>query len=216
MELIKLKLALIVLFTFLVTIFIIPIHIKIAFKRKNWDDKVNIRITLLKGLIKFNYEIPYLDLIVNNKGPFLKIKEKLVEKNTEKNLLKKKGIISLENIIQVYNKIKRYKYIFIEILEYILRKTDFRSLVWSSKIGLGDAALTGIVYGSIWMAMSTLLGIIMNHKNIKELRVEICPEFNENILEIDFFCIIKLKIVHIIIAGLKGMKVFVKGGVLNA
>lgn len=210
------KLALLVLLIFLVIIFIIPIYFKVEFKKKNHDDIINVRIILLKGLIDLKYEISYLDLITKYKEPSLMIKGKLEDKNTGRDLKRKQDILKLEEIRNIYYKVKKYKDTFTEIFKYIIKKIDFSSLRWSSKIGLGDAALTGITNGLVWIIIGTLLNIILNHKDIKEMSINIYPDFNENILEIDFFCIIKLKIVHIIIAGFKGIKVFIKGGVLNA
>ncbi len=210
------KLFFIALFIFLFIIFIIPIYIKVEFKRKNKDDKINIRIALLKGLIKFNYEISYLDLVLGHNESFIKVKEKFEEKNTEKTFQIKKDRLVLEEITEIYKKIKRYIDLFSETFRYILDKISISSLSCFSKIGLGDAALTGIAYGTAWIIVGTLLNIILNQKNVKEMSINIYPDFNENIFEFDFFCIIKLKIVHIIIAGLKGIKVFIKGGVLNA
>ncbi len=216
MELINLKLVFIVVFILLFIIYIIPIYIKAEFKRKNQEDKINIRIVLLKGLIKFNYEISYLDLVFRHNEPILKVKGKIEEKNTEKTFQNIKDRLRLEEIIENYKDIKKYIDIFSDTFRYILNKISISSLSCTSKIGLGDAALTGIAYGTAWIIVGTLLNIILNQKDVKEMSINLYPDFNENILEFDFFCIIKLKIVHIIIAGLKGIKVFIKGGVLNA
>ncbi|WIV10969.1 DUF2953 domain-containing protein [Proteiniborus sp. MB09-C3] len=212
------KLVLLVLFTFIVILIYIPVFIKIEIKRKNHDDIINVKATLLKGLIKFNYEISYIDLVTKDKSPLLKIRRKLEEKNTEKELLRKESVLKYEDIIEIYNNIKKYSNTFNKIIHYILKKIHINSLSLSTTIGLGDAALTGIAYGVLWTIIGTLLNILLNYKEIKDIKdmnISIYPNFNESILEVDFFCIIKLKIVHIIIAGFKGIKVFIKGGVLN-
>ncbi|WP_352417861.1 DUF2953 domain-containing protein [Proteiniborus sp.] len=202
------KFVLLLIFIILVIISIIPIYIKIELKRKNHDDIINVKISLFKRLINLEYKITYNDIV--------KTYKELEDKNMEKNLPKRKVIFILDEIIKKYKKVKKFKNTFSEVFKYILRKIDFSSFGWSSKIGLGDAALTGIAYGTVWVIVSTLINVITNYKDIKETSINIYPDFDENILEIDLFCIIKFKIVHIIIAGFKGIKVFIKGGVLNA
>lgn len=219
MELICLKLVVLVLLIFIAIFIYIPVFIKIEIKRKDHDDIISVETTLLKCLIKFNYEISYNDLVTKNKSQLLKINRKLEEKNIEKDLLNKESVLGFEDIIKIYNNIKKYSNTFNKIIHYIIKKIHINSLNWSIKIGLGDAALTGIAYGVLWTIIGTLLNILLNYKKIKEIKdmnINIYPNFNESILEIDFFCIIKLKIVHIIIAGFKGIKVFIEGGVLNA
>ncbi len=211
MELIYLKYALIVLFILIIVLINTSIHLRVEFKRKKKDDLIKVKIALLNGLIKFNYEISYMDLVKRNK----KIGYRVGEKNINNNLEKKENRFRPENIIESFNSLKKYFDVFREVIQYIIEKIKFDSLKLDSKFGIGDAALTGIAYGTLWTIIGVFLNALFSNKDIKNLSVNLYPDFNETILEIDFFCIIKLKIAHIIIAGVKGAKVLIKGGVLN-
>lgn len=210
---INLKLALLVLLVIFIIFIIVPIYIRVELNRKKNDDTITLRVALLKGLINFRYEISYLDLFDNLSKDE---KENNNDKNIDEELQREEGLLRLKKIFYNYHNVKKYKETIKAIFKYIFCKIDFNSLRWSSRIGLGDAALTAIVYGAISTIAGTLLNVILNYKDIKKMSVNIYPEFNENILEIDFFCIIKIKIAHIIIAGYKGIIVFIKGGVINA
>ncbi|MFA5524254.1 MAG: DUF2953 domain-containing protein [Tissierellales bacterium] len=205
------KIALVALLILIIIFAIVPISIKIELNKKRVDDKISFKITVLRGLIKFYYEISYIDLVTKKN----KLNNNCAESSSENASIKKKKSKKNGHLITVYYKIKKYIDLFIDIINYIIRKITINSLKWSSTVGFGDAALTGIAYGILWTIIGSLLNIIFNNKKINNVSVNLYPDFNNSILEIDFFCIIKFKIAHIIIAGIKGLKVLIKGGVLN-
>lgn len=165
-----------------------------------------IQFKLLMGLVKFNYEIPYMDLLLK------------YGKNSNKAEVSKSKITDIFNIQDsegILGKIVRYDTAIIETSKYILKKAHITTFRWWYNIGLGEAALTGFSCGVAWTLVSILLIPFIRNNNIDEISININPIFNESILEIDIFCIIKFKIAHIIIAGFKCLKECIKGGVFN-
>lgn len=207
------KFILVMLFIILIILILIsiPIYIKTELIRKRNNDKISIKITVMRGLIKFYYETSYVDLVDKR----AKIKNNYEESNNKDESMKKGNSRKTEDIIEGYHKIKGYLNAFNDTIQYILRKITINSLSLHLKIGLGDAALTGITYGILWTIMGSFLNVIFNNKEVKNISINLYPDFNDSIFEVDFFCIIKFKIAHIIIAGIKGVKVFIKGGVMN-
>jgi len=193
----------------------IPFSLGIRFTRKNDDDHVEIQFLILNDIIKFNLEIPFIDLI-NYKDKFsIEIKEKFETGKDETDIKKNKSIITLNKLIEGYKRASKMKEMLGTMLIYLSDKIVIRRLNWDTRIGLDDAALTGISTGILWTFKNLIISFILNHKEIKDLNIDIVPEFNSLVLETDFYCIIKLKMVYIIIAGLNGIKVKIKGGGLN-
>lgn len=214
MELIYLNFFLLILLiaiVIIIAIIFIPIYIEFIIMKKKKNSTIGVKLILLKGLFKFQYEIEYLDLVakINMKG------YKLDEKKVESYKIKEKKGFELEYIIEQFHNLRKNLSLFRNIIQYIVEKIILESLSLNARFGLGDAALTGITYGALWAVMGVFLNVLYSNKDVKNLSVKLCPDFNETILEVDFFCIIKIKFAHIIIASIKGIKVLIKGGVLN-
>lgn len=97
------------------------------------------------------------------------------------------------------------------MINYIWDKSVFKQINWSTKIGFTDAALVGIVYGTVWGFKSILISLILRSKEIKSIDIDVIPIFNENQLDIRFNCIIKIRMVYIIIVWIWFLKLY-KGG----
>lgn len=205
------KLLFIILIITILLLLFIPIYIRIELKRKSGEDKIQLIVYILKGILKYKYEISYIDLIIKYYN------DHTDEKKGKSNEMKKDKKIKLATkLLKKSKKPIDYKKVLKAIWGYLIKKIELKSINLKSTIGLGDAALTGILYGLIWSLIGTLTNIISQYKDINEINIENNPDFNNKICIIDFFCIIRLKIVHIIIASYRGVKVFIKGGEPNA
>lgn len=98
-----------------------------------------------------------------------------------------------------------------KLINYMWDKSVFKEINWSTKIGLADAALVGIIYGIIWSFKSTLFSLILRSKEIESIHIDVIPVFNENQLDIRFNCIIKIRMVYIITVWIWLLKLY-KGG----
>ncbi|EOD01083.1 hypothetical protein L21TH_0846 [Caldisalinibacter kiritimatiensis] len=101
---------------------------------------------------------------------------------------------------------------FKEVNIYLLEKIKIKKLIWISKIGINDAASTGIVTGFVWALKSLIVSLISKDKTINNCKIDVQPIYSQNQFETYFNCIIKLKLVYIIIAGFIGLKAKFKGG----
>lgn len=198
----------------LTLILFIPFYITIKLNRKNDNDNVCVGIILFK-IIKINYEIPFMDIISSKGKVELELNEKIQEESSKKDIKKDKAFINIDDIIQIYRKVERNKLVYQTISSYILDKVEIKKISWTTKIGTDDAAITAIIFGFFWLVESSVLSILLCNKNINDYHINVFPEFSQSIFEIDVFCIFKLKLVYIIIAGYKGVKVKIKGGGLD-
>jgi hypothetical protein len=96
--------------------------------------------------------------------------------------------------------------------KYLNKKIKIKKLVWTTEVGLGDAGLNGLTCGYLWIIKSLILSSLLNNKEYEEINVNVIPNYTDSILNINFDCIIKLKLVYIINAGIYGLKAMIKGG----
>ncbi|QQY80639.1 DUF2953 family protein [Keratinibaculum paraultunense] len=99
-----------------------------------------------------------------------------------------------------------------DFLNYILDKIILKQLTWKTKIGFNDAFLTAIVYGSIWSIKSVLISFILTNKEIEYLDFDVEAIFNKEELNVLFNCIIRIRMVYIIIIWIKILRMRKGGG----
>lgn len=179
---------LLILFGFILGILITPVKVKILYK-KNDENVLDIRVIFLWGLIN----IPLNKYFKNRK------------KDTAH--YKNKG----EEILNTLKKSKKnfniYKKKFLKYREKILIE-KFNFFI---SLGLEDPAMTGISVGFLWWIGSIISGFILGHNDVKNFKVKINPVFYKNHFEVYLDCIIKCKLVYIIIGSIHSFKIK-KGG----
>lgn len=195
------------LFVLLLLVLFFPFYISISVKKEDEKDVLMLGLKIFK-VIKLNYEISLIDLISSENKIVLGF-------NRKTNISRNNISLRMENVNHYYNKFKESKRQNKVVIDYILKKIKFINLKAVFKVGFEDAAITAIITGFLWSILYMILSILFNYKEIEDYNVDITAEFNKSIFQVDFNCIIKLKLVYIIIAGYKSAKVKIKGGVTN-
>jgi|GEM_PF-2760251 len=73
--------------------------------------------------------------------------------------------------------------------EKMIRKTSIEELVWTTTAGTGDAALSGMAGGSIWAAKSMLLGQLMHTAIMKtNPKVNVQTDFQNRTFKTEMYC----------------------------
>ena len=97
------------------------------------------------------------------------------------------------------------------VVGYVAKKAIiFDDIDVNFEYGTDNPATTGILYGVINGIVYGILGVIANSIKVKKQNIIISPDFNSAKIEIGAGCIVKLKNVHIIIAGIKCLKLWNK------
>jgi hypothetical protein len=79
-------------------------------------------------------------------------------------------------------------------------------LRWVSVMGLEDAAFTAVATGASYALTGLAFGYLQQYidfSKCKRRQISILPSYDQPKLETDFFCILELKIGHIIAAGFR-------------
>lgn len=85
-------------------------------------------------------------------------------------------------------------------------QTKCLHLRWVTVLGLEDAAITAVATGASYALSGLALGYLQQYINFgkcKKHQISILPSYDQPKLETDFYCILELKIGHIIAAGFR-------------
>jgi len=173
---------------FLIILFVISkFKILIKYCKKADKNIFSFRISALWGLLKFENELSLSDKStfgIENLGKLLKNfrKKSQADRQDPKKTFKKYKSASgtIERLLITKQAI---------VIEQI------RLLIM---IGRKDAAETGILSGVIWALLGNIDAFISNNFKVEDKYFCVNPVFLEEVLEIDFLCIISTRIVHII------------------
>lgn len=215
LEVTRLKIILVVFIAILILIIYIPFYAYIRIIKKNDKEHIELGVIAIKGLIKFGFEIPFIDIIKLGNKYSVEFGERLESGEQEKDIVNKTKKLRFDKLIKKFNKTKKMRDVFNAFINYLIKKIQIKKIIWKSNVGLDDAALTGIASGVLWMMKGLVVSLVSNKTNLEEINIDITPYFDESVFETDFHCIIKLKLAHIIIASIKGVKAKLKGGESN-
>lgn len=180
-----------------ILLFIIKVSIILEYVMDGNDDHTTISVAALGGLLKFKREFSLKGLKTPAKG---KGDEKARDKEEEKEKDKDKGLAGL------YDKYTHFKAVYGEIKKigiYLKKKLVLKELSLEVSIGTGDAFYTGIVTGAAWGIAGAVTALIVNSFKTEKYRVNVKPDYMEEKLNVDLFCIFVTKSVYIIVVGLK-------------
>lgn len=142
-----------------------PIKLRVDFSNKGY------KIYIYKILLFSNV----------SKSVFNKREQKIIEKKTERTLIKRKWAV--KKFIEKFMDLKYKLNIKVDL------KCDF---------GVDDAAYTAILYGLLNSISSLFYILTFKYFNVKKYKIDLIPHFNKSTLIIDFICIFNVNLVNII------------------
>lgn len=98
-----------------------------------------------------------------------------------------------------------------EILDYMVSRSIVIERIYTDiEFGFADAMHTGIFTGVLNGFVYGVLGFIHHHSDLRDMRVNIQPIFDNPCFKVKAGCIVRLKNVHIIIVAVKLLKILKK------
>ncbi|NMB96501.1 MAG: DUF2953 domain-containing protein [Clostridiaceae bacterium] len=199
----------------IIIINIIILNIKVSTKfeciKKRDSSDMLILFYLFSGVLKQKYKIP----ITNFPDLFKVVYELLLG---EKGILVHKKGNSLEsgNKNKVDKDNRNYR-IIQYIKPYLLRIQKYLAdrnkihLKLNLKIiyGANDAFWTGILGGLLYIITGSIDSLFTSYFNIEEKNINIQPDFTKNVFELEALCILNVRLVNIIKAGLFFLLAFI-------
>jgi len=187
----------------LLTVLIIaPIRLSAEYK----DEELAVAVKVLG--IKYRKKINLNELSEESEKPPKKPKKKS-KKNKIPKPKKEKSI--REKIYDIRVMIYMARHILIEVGQYLSGKIIIEELTFKIRFGVGDAAKTGIQTGLIWAGVGGVIAAANNFFTVeKPIDADVMPEFNQKMLDLYINGIIRTRVAHIIVAGIKAVRIYLR------
>lgn len=181
-------------------LYLMPLRIEVSYKQENKENRLVMYIITLFGLIRYKVDLTFLgNKLVNLKG-------KLNYKSIEKEFMEKENRIIIQGFKQSTHKVKENYQTYKTVMKYFLDKIKIEKFYLNTQYGLENAAITGILSGILYSIQSNILILVFQYKNIKDCQIRMIPLFQQqNIIRIDFSCIIQFKLGHIINGSIRSL-----------
>lgn len=194
---------LIILFIFVLLIFT-NISITIDFVHLQDDDHFQLKIRALRGLIRYNYEVPVIKIDKEDFG--------IVYEERSKGLRNSQQVKkwTLPDIRQRMAEMKRLLGNIVHlsiIIKKFLKTVKVQHLEWHSKIGLKEADNTAKLIGIIWSAKGLTIGMISRYMKLMiRPDVSLIPSFQHPVTQTRLLCMFEVRAGNAILAGIKILK----------
>ncbi|MFS0636658.1 DUF2953 domain-containing protein [Mesobacillus foraminis] len=197
----------------IVVITVTKVKILIYFYHGKDNDFINMEVRAWGGLIRYKKEIPMI--AVDDDSPSLVFEEEAGLGPDEEPAETQEKQLEQDEVIKGFHDLKA-------LLEHIvgmhvlvrqfLRKVTIKKLEWHTVIGIGDAASTAVLSGTVWAMKGGIIGLLSRYMRLAELPVvTVTPNFQQFMSQIQLKCIFQIRIGNAIWAGIKLIKYW-RGG----
>lgn len=188
-----------ILFLIIALLLCVPVRAIIAFYKNPGGSGLEISVKV--AFLKFKLHPSKAD---KSETP----KKKAVKEKTETPNKKKSVKDKITDGIELYKLVAEDAK---DIIGYtVLKAFYFEYFRFRFHYGTGNAASTGIFYGVISGIVYGLTGAIANSARTGKSEIEITPDFTQSVSETDGECIVKIRIVHIMVIVSKLLKLYLK------
>jgi len=94
---------------------------------------------------------------------------------------------------------------------FAMKRMVVERLDWKSYIGLNDAMYTALSSGGLWAVKGIFTGLLSSKTRLQDINLQVEPDFNSDKLVSHIYCILKMRIVHIILIAFYFLVLAVRG-----
>ncbi len=178
---------------------LIEIKCVIEYIRNDDNDHIVISFYTMKGIFKYKYEIPLVD--VGQEGVKFKLVREVGKKERAVGTQKEK--LKITEIFDKYTAMRLYyqtnKKLICDLRDYIKTRVVLARFSLDIMEGTENASQTGIICGFLWAAAGLISTALTNTFKTFEKSVDIKPNYCKKVFTVDIFCIFHVKLVHIIV-----------------
>lgn len=183
-------------FLILAVCLLISVRLSITYEKY---DAANAEITLKYGFITYK---------IYPKEKKSKDSEKEKDKPQKEPVSFEKRKKDLEKYIRIFNSIKNDV---AKVLSYLAKRAVvFDRIEIKSEFGFDDAMQTGIFTGLYNGFVYSILGVIHHNSRLRDMEVNLNPNFEKKCFYNRFCCILHIKTVHIMIIAFNVLRIYRK------
>ncbi len=183
----------IILVLLLLSLLYIKVNIRIELVTSPGNTMLTIKASYFSKELQKRYPLRDFNTILNYlTDAWKKRREKKDKEDTQS-----KGNLSTGSYYPLFNFGVRY---------LVIERLD-----WSSSIGLNDAMYTAIGSGGLWALKGMLVGFLSSKSRLQDVNLQVEPDFNGEKVVSRLYCILKMRIVHIILITFYFLVLIVRG-----
>jgi hypothetical protein len=175
----------------LISLLYIKVRVNVEFSASPDGSKLVIEVNSIFKRLKNDYPLHNTEFISNY---IVRLWEKRQEKKKDPSLGDKKA--SPDN----------YSLIVFAAKRLVVEKLD-----WHSSIGTNDAMYTALGTGGIWAIKGILTGLLSSRTRLQDINLQVEPDFDSTRFNSRLYCILKMRIAHIILIALHYVVLTVRG-----
>lgn len=198
---------------------IVPLRFRVHFCRKGEDDFLSVTWQVIPGIWGLTMEIPFLKVTSGSIWPVIKVIGHIEGEKGAPVLEKEESIkfdwpmikMILDHWSQILEKLKRLR----KLLLWILHRISIRKLHWTTEVGTGEPAETGMLVGILSTTQTRIYRWFQKFPRVvpQNANIQVIPNFNKSVIALDIHCIFDVPCGHIIIVTIKAIYLlFVKRG----
>lgn len=188
----------------LLFLFLTVVRVRVSYSRRGRDDRFAVGVSALRGLIRYNFELPEIKIEKKKRWPAIMTKTKVEQKDGDV-LDKRENIISLPKFIRTAFDIVNITRLYGKYIFELLKKVRLRRLTWHTEIGTGDSSQTGLLTGAVWGLKGIMLTAfcrILSPGGAIPV-VEVRPSFDKACFNTVLDCAFEVRLGHLFITGIK-------------
>lgn len=193
------------------------IFIRVKFQRKGQDDRIDFDISAIYGLIRHRMDIPFIDVSDPISGAQIHMEQ--INEKKHKVTSEKDNRVDAKTLMQKLEQANRLLQHFFGFSSWAIQTLSGVTCIklqWSSKIGLSDAALTGISIGAAWSLKSFVVGWLTHMMEFQvEPKLSIEASFHQSCFSTSGICIVKIRVWRAVFAMIRFLMRIIKmnGGI---
>ncbi len=192
-------LPLLLLITSNIVLLRLRIKASVEYLRNENDDNLSISFYTMKGIFRYKYEVPMVDIGISG------LKFRLVKEQggngepigVRREKMKPTGIFEKYAMIRKY--CQENNDFICDLRNYLGKRLIMYQFSLKVEEGTGNASHTGIICGLLWSVSGIITSFLSNNFKNYEKFVSIKPNFNKSVFNVDLKCIFRMRIAHIIV-----------------
>ncbi|MGI6093154.1 MAG: DUF2953 domain-containing protein [Veillonellaceae bacterium] len=189
------------------------IYIDLRYHRDKSDDFIVVNVYLGKKFMLYSMKVPVVELIKNDESLWLssEIKTSDGTAKTKTNIERERRF--LNNIVRMYfynprrlwhafKSVKFYAKLYRRVICRLVNSLNCERLYWKTTYGSDDAAITGLMSGTLWTVKGMLVTVLRRRFCFSAPpELSVTPAFGQACFYVDFQCIFSLRLGKVISAA---------------
>ncbi|MEW6724319.1 MAG: DUF2953 domain-containing protein [Bacillota bacterium] len=195
-----------------------PLKTTLHYHFRPGTDELEIEVSFGWGLLRRKIDIVDIDLVLRRLVPAWRVETEL-ERGEKLAAEEVKKLDAIRLVRQVLKAGRLVKILFTgsnAAVGHLLSRVSIRSFRWQTRLGLEDAASTGLAAGALWAAKGTISALLLQKMKVdrRSFCIHVKAVYNQMVADTYFLCILNITLGDIMVAGLKWLAAIIsRGGV---